>query len=181
MGLKNPIFAGNTYYLTLTVVDWIDIFTRPVYRHIIVDSLGYCQKEKGLILHAWVVMSNHVHLIASAKEDTNLSDILRDFKKFTSKKIVSTIQEAPESRRDWMLHRFAYAGTNDAKIKDYKFWKDGNEAKDLITAPFALQKLNYLHQNPVRAEIVDKAEDYRYSSAIDYAGGMGMLKVELLC
>jgi hypothetical protein len=93
---------------------------------------------------------------------------------------VKTIEDGPESRRDWMLYRFEYAGRNDKKIKDYKFWQDGNEAKELVTTEFTMQKLNYLHQNPVRAELVDKAEDYRYSSAIDYAGGKGILEVELL-
>ena len=180
MGLKNPIFKDGIYFLTLTVVDWVDVFTRPAYRHIIIDSLVYCQQQKGLVLHAWVVMSNHIHMIASTKDDVSLSDILRDFKKFTSKKIIKAIEEEPESRGNWMLYRFEYAGSNDKKIKDYKFWQDGNEAKELVTTEFMMQKLNYLHQNPVRAEIVDKAEDYRYSSAIDYAGGMGLLKVELL-
>ena len=59
MGLKNKIFPGNIYFLTMTVVDWVDVFTRPFYRHIITDSLNYCVKEKGLVIHAWVLMSNH--------------------------------------------------------------------------------------------------------------------------
>ena len=180
MGIKNPIHPEGIYYLTLTVVDWVDVFTRPVYRHIIIDSLAYCQREKGLILHAWVVMSNHIHLIASAKEGHNISDFLRDFKKFTSKKIIQAIQEVPESRRDWMLNRFEYAGRNDKKIKDYRFWQEGNEAKELVTTEFMLQKLEYIHENPVRAELVDEAVDYRYSSATDYAGGKGILSVDLL-
>jgi putative transposase len=180
MGIKNPIHPEGIYYLTLTVVDWVDVFTRPIYRHIIIDSLAYCQREKGLILHAWVLMSNHIHLIASAKEGHNVSDFLRDFKKYTNKKIIEAIKEAPESRRNWMLNRFEYAGRKDNKIKDYKFWQEGNEAKELVTTEFMLQKLNYIHENPVRAELVDKAIDYRYSSAIDYAGGKGILTVDLL-
>jgi REP element-mobilizing transposase RayT len=86
MGIKNPIFTGCTYFLTLTVTDWVDIFTRPAYKHIITDSLAYCQLEKGLILHAWVIMSNHIHLIASTKDGINLSDILRDLKKIHKQK-----------------------------------------------------------------------------------------------
>ena len=180
MGIKNPIHPNGIYYLTLTVVDWVDVFTRPVYRHIVIDSLTYCQREKGLVLHAWVLMTNHIHLIASSSEGHTLSDILRDFKKFTNKKIIAAIKEEPESRRDWLLNRFEYAGRNDKKIKDYKFWQEGNEAKELVTTEFMLQKLHYLHENPVRAEWVDSAADYRYSSAIDYAGGRGMLNVSLL-
>lgn len=180
MGSNNPIHAEGTYFLTLTVVDWVDVFTRPEYRHIITDSLAYCQREKGLLLHAWVLMTNHLHIIASAREGHHISDFLRDFKRFTSRRVVDAIKEIPESRREWLLNRFEYAGRNDNKIKDYKFWQEGNEAKELVTHEFMQQKLHYLHENPVRAEWVDRAIDYRYSSAIDYAGGRGILRVELL-
>src|ERR1700722_3416266 len=106
MALKNRIDTDLTYFLTLTVVDWVDIFTRPVYKNIITDSLGYCIRDKGLQLNAWVLMSNHLHLVASATGKDSLSDILRDMKKYTSKKIVGTIELVPESRRDWLLYRF---------------------------------------------------------------------------
>lgn len=107
--------AEGTYFLTLTVVDWVDVFTRPVYRHIITDSLAYCQREKGLQLHAWVLMTNHLHFIASARAGHHLSDILRDFKRFTSRRVIEAIIEAPDSRREWMLNRFEYAGRNEIK------------------------------------------------------------------
>ena len=81
MGLKNKINPGYLYFLTLTVIDWVDIFNRPHYKHITVDSLRYCQQQKGLELNARCLMSNHLHLIVSAKEGYNLSDILRDFKR----------------------------------------------------------------------------------------------------
>src|SRR5690606_38730047 len=128
MGIKNKISEGYIYFLTLTVVDWVDVFTRPVYRHILIDSLKHCQNEKGLEIYAWCLMSNHLHLIASAKEGFNLSDILRDFKKYTSKQLVVAIGKENENRREWMLNRFEYAGVNDKKIKNYKFWQEGNEA-----------------------------------------------------
>ena len=106
MGIKNQIVDGYAYFLTMTVVNWIDIFTRPVYKHIIVDALKYNQQNKGLIIYAWCLMSNHLHLIAEAKEGHNLSDILRDFKKFTSKAIVNEISDNPsESRKKWMLSK----------------------------------------------------------------------------
>lgn len=110
MGIRNKISEGYCYFLTLTVVDWVDVFTRPNYKHIIIDSLRYCQKEKGLILYGWCLMSNHLHLIAQADENNHLSDILRDLKKYTSKQIIKAIIENPESRRDWMLDRFRFAG-----------------------------------------------------------------------
>ena len=179
MGLKNKIEIDQTYFLTLTVVDWVDVFTRPVYRHIMIDSLAHCIKEKGLQLYAWVLMSNHLHLVASASGNNSLSDILRDMKKFTSKKIVETIQFVPESRRNWMMYRFELAGKYDNKIKNYKFWQDGNEPKEIQTFPFMKQKIDYIHNNPVRAEIVPEPHHYLYSSAIDYCGGQGILPVVL--
>lgn len=180
MGLKNRIVPDGSYFLTMTVVDWVDVFTRPVYKHIIVDALRYCQEKKGLKLYAWVLMSNHLHLIASTEEGKNLSDILRDFKQFTSRKIVATILEEPESRRQWLLHRFEFNAKLNPKVRHYKLWQDGNEAKELISNSFIDQKLNYIHQNPVRAEWVDEPEHYLYSSARDYAGGTGLIQVELL-
>jgi len=177
MDIQNHIL-GDVYFTTDTVVDWVDIFTRPRYKHIIIDSLTYCQKEKGLIIYAWVLMSNHLHAIVGSTGSYNVSEIWRDFKKFTSKEILKTlITDTQESRRDWMLNRFEYAGKNDKRIKYYKFWQDGNDAQEIFLNDFFEQKLNYIHQNPVKAEIVNRAEDYRYSSAIDYAGGKGLLDV----
>jgi len=167
------------YFITDTVVDWVDVFTRPIYKQIIVDSLKFCQQEKGLSIHAWVLMSNHFHAIVSSKSSNKISDILRDFKKFTSKEIVKAILEYPqESRKKWLLNRFEYAGRDDNKITNYKFWQDGNDAQLLFSDKFIMQKLNYIHQNPVRAQIVSKAEDYLYSSAMNYAGAKGLIDIE---
>ena len=177
MDIQNCI-SGEVCFVTDTVVDWVDIFTRPAYKHIILDSLTFCQQEKGLIIYAWVLMSNHIHAIVGSTGENKVSDIWRDFKKFTSKEIIDTLKKDPqESRQEWMLNRFEYAGKNDKKIKDHKFWQDGNDAQEIYLNDFFNQKLNYIHQNPVRAELVNRTEDYRYSSAIDYAGGKGLLDV----
>ncbi len=180
MGLKNPISQGYVYFLTMTVVDWVDVFTRPVYRHEIVKSLRFCQERKGLELYAWVLMSNHLHLLASAADGYNLADVLRDFKKYTSKTITDLILTEPESRRKWMLNQFEFSGRFDHKITNFRFWQPGNEAKEIHTNDFLFQKLNYIHDNPVRAEIVEFPEDYLYSSARNYAGKKGLLEVIVL-
>ena len=86
------------YYLTLQVVDWVDVFTRQCYRDIVVDSMRYCQLNKNLQVFAYVIMSNHIHLIANSATG-ELSATLRDFKKFTSKAILQQIAEGRESRR----------------------------------------------------------------------------------
>ena len=90
----------EVHFVTFAVVQWVDAFTRKEYRDIVVESLRFCQKEKGLLLHGWCIMSNHLHLIVSAKNE-NLSDILRDFKKFTSKLIIAAITKSEtESRKN---------------------------------------------------------------------------------
>ena len=178
MGIRNKISTGYVYYLTLTVEEWIDVFSRPAYKHIIVESLNYCIINKGLEVYSWCLMSNHLHLIASAKEEDNLSDILRDFKKFTSKTLITAIKEIPESRREWMLNLFWYAGKNNKKIKYFKIWQDGNDAQEIHSDAFLDEKMNYIHNNPVRAELVANPEDYLYSSARDYAGEKGLVDIE---
>jgi len=74
MDIKNRI-EGEVYFVTDTVVDWVDIFTRPIYRHIIIESLEYCQKEKGLIIYAWVLMTNHLHMISGSHGRKGLLDV----------------------------------------------------------------------------------------------------------
>lgn len=169
----------GTYFLTLTVVDWVDVFTRPIYRQMFADSLSYCATFKGLEIYAWVLMSNHAHLVAAARDGFNLSDIMRDMKKYISKKIVAELLLANESRREWMLYRFGYSGKFDPKIKDYRFWQEGNYPKECTSYKMLQQKIDYVHENPVRAGIVSAAHHYLYSSAIDYAGGTGLVPVTL--
>lgn len=175
---NNP---DGVYFTTVTVVEWIDVFTRPVYKEIIVDSLKYIQKEKGLTIYAWVIMSNHLHIIASAEEGIKLSDILRDFKKFTSKKLITEIQESPdESRKNWLLWLFQSHGEKNPNNKLFQFWQQDNHPIELDTNEMTDQRLEYLHENPVKAGLVDEAHHYPYSSAIDYSGGQGMIDIEYL-
>jgi len=171
--------SAGIYFCTCTIVNWIDLFIRKELKHIIINSLIYCQKEKGLLIHAWCLMSNHLHLIISS-ETTNLSDILRDFKKYTAKEIIKEIQNSNESRKEWILELFSKAGENINRIQNYKIWQDGNQPKQLLTYEFTKQKLDYIHFNPVEAELVEEPEDYLYSSARDYAGRKGLIKVDII-
>ena len=156
-------------FVTFTIVDWVDIFTRKVYCDLILESLKYCQREKKLHIHAFVIMSNHVHLVVSAEEDNcKLSDIIRDFKKFTSKKIVKTIKLTPESRRKWMLEVFEENGRNNSDNEKYQVWQQGTGVVGLWSMKIIWQKINYIHFNPVKAGWVFEPQDYVYSSAGAY-------------
>ncbi len=169
------------YYLTLTIVGWVDIFTRPVYRDIIVESLAFCQREKGLVVNSFTIMSNHLHLVCYAKEGSiGLSRILADFKKFTANQILKTIQTIPESRRDWLLVVFAYNGKHKSNNRHYQVWQQDNHPILLVSPKWILQKINYIHQNAVRAKWVTEAEYYPYSSATNYSTGKGLLDVEVI-
>lgn len=170
------------HFVTFAVVEWVDVFTRRDYRDILLDSIRYCQKEKGMILHAWCFMSNHIHLVIAAKVQ-HPSDILRDFKKYTSKQLLKAIAEHPaESRKEWMLSIFNKAGQSNSRNSRFQFWRQDNQPKEVFTERFTKQKLDYIHNNPVEAGIVEKAEEYVYSSAKDYYYGKncGLLELELL-
>jgi len=167
------------YFLTCKVIYWVDVFTRREYRDIVVDSLNYCVKEKGLTVFSWVIMSNHIHLVCQAEEPFRLSDILRDFKKHSSKQIVKSIQEINESRREWLLDKFAFEARRTGRAEVYKLWTDDNHAVDLTRIDI-MQKINYIHNNPVRAGLVEYPDHYLYSSAKDYAGQKGLVNVEVI-
>ena len=157
------------YILTFAVVNWIDVFSREYYKEIIVESLKFCISEKGLNLHGWVIMSNHTHLIATAKEGFELVNIIRDLKKYTSKMIITSIEtNMQESRKNWMIWMFKRAGAKNSNNKVYQFWQQDNHPIELSTNKMIDQRLNYLHENPVTAGLVTEPQYYKYSSAVDY-------------
>jgi len=173
--------SQRIYFITFSIVEWVDALSRPYYKDIFIESLKYCQQAKGLIIYAYVIMNNHVHLIASADEGYNLSDILRDLKKFTSKKLINAIDEnIQESRKRWMLWIFRSNGERNSNNEVYQFWQQDNHPVCLDNANMIDQRLNYLHNNPVAEGIVEEPEHYVYSSAKDYAGSKGLLDIVLL-
>jgi REP element-mobilizing transposase RayT len=170
------------YFVTATVVGWVSALSRSEYRDIILDSLRHCVTQKGLNVHAWVIMNDHIHLIVSTRGDTELPGIMRDFKKYTSRKVIDAILTNPnESRKEWMINMFEFRGAANSNNDQYQFWRTGYHPIELDTEEKLLQRLSYLHENPVRAGIVREAADYLYSSAIDYVEGeRGLLDVSLL-
>jgi putative transposase len=156
------IETGKPYFLTFTIVEWIDLFTRECYVSIVLDSIKYCQTHKGLEVYAYVIMPSHIHMIARC--EGNLSHVLRDLKEHTSKLIVREVYENPhESRREWLLEKFTILG-NEQK-KRYKVWQEGNHPEELYSDRFIDQKQRYIHMNPVETGMVSRPEHYRLSSA----------------
>ena len=171
------------YFMTFTVVGWVDLFTRKECAQILIDSFKYCQDKKGLVLYAWVIMGSHLHLVASAiAGSAGLSAIVRDFKRFTSSKIIKWMTDNPkESRRHWLDVVFKYHGKYNSNNEVYQVWQQHNRPMQCFSPEFTMQKIDYIHFNPVKAGLVDRPEDYRYSSARNYLGrNDGLLDVHVL-
>ncbi len=168
------------HFVSFAVVQWIDLFTRTVYRQILLDSLNYCQKNKGLIIYAWCIMTNHVHLIIGTN-DQPMEGILRDFKSFTSRKLKEAITDnMEESRKKWILWMMKQTGSKNKKNHEWQLWQQQNHPIELSDKHLIRQKLDYLHKNPVTAGFVQNPEDWLYSSAGDYCGKKGFLDVVLI-
>lgn len=167
------------YFLTLQIVGWIDLFTRRCYRDIVVDSLNYCVKNKGLVIYAYVIMSNHLHIIARS-DHAKLSSTVRDFKSYTSKLFLERIQFGIESRSDWMLNLFKSFAVRHKRNSHFQVWTHENHAEEIFTPHFFECKLDYIHNNPVKAGWVLYPEEYLYSSARDYADIKGFVEVEVI-
>ena len=164
------------HYVTFQVVRWVDIFTRKVYRDIVIDSLKYCQSNKGLEIYAFLIMSNHIHLLIRS-DIGKLSDTIREFKSFTAKQILLAIDTESESRREWLLNIFEFAAKQHKRNEKYQIWTHENHAELIYSDKFIFQKIGYIHDNPVRAGIVEKPEDYLYSSARDFADKSCLLDI----
>lgn len=164
----------GVHFMTFQIIEWVDLFTRQNYRDIIVDSLKHCQQNKGLTIYAWVIMSNHIHIILQS-ESNKLSNTIKEFKSFTAKEILKAIKDERESRRDWMLNLFSFAAKKHKRNEHFQVWKHDNHPELIFSTDFLEQKINYIHNNPVKAGIVGREEDYLYSSARDYAGEKGLL------
>jgi len=166
----------GVYFVSFAVIEWLDVFTRNEYKNIIIDSLEYCQKEKGMEIFAWCIMSNHMHLIFRSIGEQKPEQILGDFKRFTSKAIVKAITDNPkESRKEWLIEQFKKAGEKSSNVNKYQFWRHDNKPIELWSNKVIFEKINYIHNNPVEEGLVYRPEDYVYSSAKDYSGQKGVL------
>ena len=166
------------YFVTFTVVYWIDVFIREEYRNIFLESIRYCQQEKGLLVGAWCMMTSHIHLALGVKEGYALEDVIRDLKSYTSRHIRKYMQNNPyESRKEWILWMMKRAGKKKSNNKDFQFWQQHNHPIELSTNEVLQQRIDYIHNNPVVAGFVENATDWRYSSARDYEDQKGLIDI----
>ncbi|MCZ8332400.1 MAG: transposase [Flavobacterium sp.] len=160
--------ANGAYFISFATVYWIDVFTRENYFCCIIESLEYCRKNKGMEIFGYCIMPSHIHLIFRS-ENGDPSGLIRDFKGFTSRKMLQIIDKNPqESRREWLLWMFEKAGKKNSNVKHRQFWQQNNQPIEIWSLKVFEQKLNYIHQNPVLSGFVTDAIDYKYSSARNY-------------
>ena len=169
--------SEGLYFVSFAVVKWIDVFVRRVYLDCIVDNLNYCVANKGMELFSWCIMPSHVHLVFRSTIQKP-EDLLRDFKTYTSKSLVKLIAEnQQESRREWLLESFKKAAEVNLNNTAYQFWQQHNQPIELWSNAVIDQKIDYIHNNPVESGFVENGYEYLYSSARDYAGIKGLVKV----
>lgn len=172
------IDSSQPNFITLTVVGWVDLFIRKEYGYVLDDSLNFCVKNKGLVVHAYVYMTNHIHLIVSSKGE-DLNDIVRDFKKYTSRELVKTINDLAESRKVWMLKKFSFEAKRSGRASHYKLWQDGFHPVLLDTNKKIEERLRYLHYNPIDAGFVKNERDWVNSSYLAYEEESSILNVTI--
>jgi REP element-mobilizing transposase RayT len=170
-------YQNEPHFLTLNVAEWIDLFTHEPHRQVIVDALNFCVSNKDLSIYAWCLMHNQLLLVAKARHKGRLSAILRDFKKFTAKKLLHYIVHGKESRKLWLLRQLAFISKHTNRITYFKVWQDGGTAQFLDTWDLQQQAVTYIHNQPVFAKLVDQPKHYIFSSARDYAGYSGAVKL----
>ncbi len=158
---------SKTYFVTLTVTDKLFVFATDYHKLVIVDSLCYCQKQLGLEINAWCLMGNHLHMLCSVKGEFDLPTIIQRFKRHTTKILLASYRDEPKNPGNRKIDRFAERAKS-LKTQDNKIWDNGYHALEMHTPELAWKKMQYIHQNPVKAGMVEYAEDYVYSSAQAY-------------
>ena len=152
----------NLHFITPTVLDWIDIFTSDAYFTILAKSLQYCVEKKGLELFEYVFMTNHIHFIAQAKEDSDgLDAILRDFKRFTNDEVKFQLRK--DNRH--YIHEAIQASRHKKLKNDFQLWQETNYPEIITTENFLNTKIQYIWYNPVKKGYVLNPENWRWSSA----------------
>ncbi len=168
------------YFVSFAIIYWVDLFIRNEYKDIMLDSWRYCQVHKGLKLYGWCIMTSHIHMIIGA-QGNKPENIMRDMKRFTSEKLkVAIMKHHGESRKKWMLAMMQKAGRKNSHNNEFQLWQQDSHPIQLTTLKITHQKLDYIHCNPIVSGIVNKPEDYLYSSARNYYGMKGLIDVILL-
>lgn len=160
------------HFLTMTIVDWMPLFINKEIVSILFDSIKFMQNERSLSLYAFVVMEHHLHFIAS---NDHLDKTIKEFKSFTARNIIDYLRERNSTA---LLEKLKGAKLSHKKESTYQVWQEGNHPEEIISEKMLIQKIEYIHNNPVRRGYVDEPSQWRYSSARNYNGEEGLLVVK---
>ena len=150
------------YFVSFATVYWIDVFIRESYFELMIQALSFFRKERGMLIYGYCIMPSHVHLLFQAKKE-NPSALIRDLKKFTATNLLNLIRDnQQESRKEWLLWMFRRAAAKMSNVKDYQFWQQDNHPIAIYSLSVFEEKLNYIHQNPVKSGFVDNAWEWKY-------------------
>ena len=164
--------SDRPFFLTCTVVAWMPVFTRQETVKIVLDSWKYLQANRGFLLFGYVILENHLHLIAHSPD---LGRDIGDFKSFTARRIIDFLKEKKATLILQQLEFFKARHKTDA---DFQLWQEGSHPQAIQSKDMMRQKLEYIHNNPVERGYVDLPEHWRYSSARNYLGSEGLISVQ---
>jgi putative transposase len=159
------------HFMTCTVLHWIPVFTRPQTVQILLDSLGYLQQNDSFKLYGYVILENHLHLVAQSDD---IARSMARFKSYTAKQLIAWLGE---NHVTMVLEQLAFYKKAHKDDRAYQFWQEGVHPEEINGAGMLRQKVEYIQRNPVERGYVYKPEHWRNSSARDYAGETGLIEV----
>ena len=163
--------TDHPYFITATIIEWLPLFTDPRIVQFILDSMLFMQEQKRIVIYAYVIMENHLHMILSSP---HLSTEIGKFKSFTARQIIDHLENTNNRLVLDKLHSFKLAFKTD---RTYQLWQEGNHPKQISSKEMMIQKIEYIHYNPVRRGYIDIPVHWRYSSARDYENQTGLIPV----
>jgi len=176
MSLPRFHIEGHIYYITTVVYDRLPIFTKPAYVIPLIDSLNFYRYQHKFKLLGYCIMPDHLHLLIWPYGESTISEAMHDYKRFTSGRLIR--QATVEDNRVW-LDAFRAAGQETGR-GEHKVWQDSFWDKIIYSEGMLRQKLNYMHRNPVRAGLVERPEDYPYSSYRNYVlGDQTLIEIDM--
>ena len=159
------------YFHTCTVVGWMPVFTRPETVQVLLDSFSYLQAHDDFSLYGFVILENHLHFVSSAADH---AACIKRFKSFTARAIIDLLEQ---KRVTMLLQQLAYYKAHHKKGSHYQFWQEGSHPEEIFHEAMMREKLDYIHNNPVKRGYVADPCHWRYSSALNYAGKAGLVEV----
>jgi REP element-mobilizing transposase RayT len=160
------------YFLTCTVVGWLPVFTRPETVQMLYDSWRFLQDAGRLVVYGYVILENHLHLVASSPD---LSKEIGDFKSFTARRILDHLEV---QKATTLLQLLRFLKARHKTDRTYQLWQEGSHPQQIQSDVVMRQKLEYAHNNPVERGYVDEPTHWRHSSARNYAGLPGLFPVK---